>query len=169
MHQPLHVATGRGVVSPQGPFSRTHGEAQECGFLFCTGSRGKPTHILLWTKFHRKYIIRYMPTKQPPMYPAQKKLLEALGERLRLARLRRGLGVDIACERAGIARMTLYRLESGSPAVALGTLARVLTVLSLENDLELIARDDHLGRLLQDQKLPPRRRSSRNKPQSTAS
>jgi transcriptional regulator with XRE-family HTH domain len=95
------------------------------------------------------------------MYPAQKKLLSALGERLRLARLRRGLAIDIACERAGISRMTLYRLEAGSPAIALGTLLRILSVLSLENDLELIARDDRLGRLLQDQKLPARRRNSR--------
>lgn len=102
-----------------------------------------------------------MPASQPPMYPAQKKLLSALGERLRLARLRRGLAIDIACERAGISRMTLYRLEAGSPAIALGTLLRILSVLSLENDLELIARDDRLGRLLQDQKLPARRRNSR--------
>ena len=110
-----------------------------------------------------------MPAKQPPMYPTQKKLLAALGERLRLARLRRGLAVDIACERAGISRMTLYRLEAGGPAIALGTLVRVLSVLSLENDLELIARDDRLGRLLQDQKLPARRRASRKEPEGSAS
>ena len=97
-------------------------------------------------------------------YPAQRKLLSALGERLRLARLRRKLSVDIACERAGISRMTLYRLESGGPAIALGTLMRVLSVLALENDLEWIARDDRLGRLLQDQKLPARRRNSRKEP-----
>jgi transcriptional regulator with XRE-family HTH domain len=102
------------------------------------------------------------------MYPAQKKLLGILGERIRLARLRRKLAVAIACERAGVSRMTLYRLEAGSPAVALGTLIRVLSVLSLENDLELIARDDRLGRLLQDQELPARRRSSRKKPEDTA-
>jgi transcriptional regulator with XRE-family HTH domain len=109
-----------------------------------------------------------MPASQPPMYPAQKKLLSALGERIRLARLRRKLAVDIVCERAGVSRMTLYRLEAGSPAVALGTLIRVLSVLSLENDLELIARDDRLGRLLQDQKLPARRRSPRKKPEDAA-
>jgi len=103
------------------------------------------------------------------MYPAQRKLLGALGERLRLARLRRQLSVDIACERAGISRMTLYRLEAGSPAIALGTFMRVLSVLSLENDLELIARDDHLGRLLQDQKLPARRRNSRKQQEDTSS
>jgi len=99
-----------------------------------------------------------MPAKQPPFYPTQKRLLTALGERLRLARLRRKLTIDIACQRAGISRMTLYRAEAGSPAIALGTLLRILAVLGLEGDLELIARDDKAGRLLQDQELPIRRR-----------
>jgi len=98
-----------------------------------------------------------MPTKQPPMFPSQRKRLEALGERLRLARLRRGLGIDITCERAGISRMTLYRLEAGRAAIALGTLLRVLGVLGLEADLDALVRDDRLGRLLQDQALPARR------------
>ena len=99
-----------------------------------------------------------MPAKQPPFYPAQKRLLAALGERLRLARLRRKLTMDITCQRAGISRMTLFRAEAGSPAIALGTLLRILTVLGLEADLTLIANDDKAGRLLQDQALPTRRR-----------
>jgi transcriptional regulator with XRE-family HTH domain len=103
------------------------------------------------------------------MDPLQKRLLEALGERLRLARLRRGLAVDIACQRAGISRMTLYRLEKGGPAIALGTLMRVLSVLSLDNDLEFVARDDRLGRLLQDQKLSPRRRNPRKEEEGASS
>src|SRR5262249_41368189 len=105
----------------------------------------------------------YMPAKQPPMFPSQKKLLSELGERLRLARLRRKLSVALTCERADISRMTLYRAEAGSPAVALGTLVRLLSVLGLEGDLELIARDDKLGRLLQDQAPPPRRRAGTRK------
>jgi|SRR5581483_4377667 len=102
-----------------------------------------------------------MPAKQPAFYPAQKRLLTALGERLRLARLRRKLTIDIACQRAGISRMTLFRAEAGSPAIALGTLLRILAVLGLDADLELIARDDRAGRLLQDQALPVRRRRAR--------
>jgi transcriptional regulator with XRE-family HTH domain len=102
-----------------------------------------------------------MPAKQPAFYPAQKRLLIALGERLRLARLRRKFTIDIACQRAGISRMTLFRAEAGSPAIALGTLLRILAVLGLEADLELIARDDRAGRLLQDQALPVRRRRAR--------
>ena len=99
-----------------------------------------------------------MPAKQPPVYPTQKRLLTTLGERLRLARLRRKLNIDIACQRAGISRMTLFRAEAGSPAIALGTLLRILSVLGLEGDLEALARDDKVGRLLQDQALPARRR-----------
>lgn len=92
------------------------------------------------------------------MYFPQKRLLQALGERLRLARLRRKLGVDITCERAGISRMTLYRAEAGNSAVAVGTVVRILSVLGLESDLNHIARDDKLGRLLQDNELKARRR-----------
>jgi transcriptional regulator with XRE-family HTH domain len=105
-----------------------------------------------------------MPAKQPPLYVSQKRALVALGERLRLARLRRKLGIAITCQRAGISRMTLYRAEAGSPAVALGTLVRLLAVLGLEADIDLIARDDKFGRLLQDQALAPRRRRARAKP-----
>ena len=104
-----------------------------------------------------------MPTKQPLMYLPQKRLLTGLGERLRLARLRRKLSVGLTCERAGISRMTLYRAEAGSSAVAVGTLVRILSVLGLEADLELIARDDKLGRVLQDQELAPRRCRTRTK------
>jgi len=102
-----------------------------------------------------------MPSKQPVLYPNQTKLLTAFGERLRLARLRRQFSVDLMCERANISRMTLYRAEEGSPAVALGTYLRILSALKLETDLELIARDDKLGRLLQDTELPKRRRAPR--------
>lgn len=99
-----------------------------------------------------------MPTKQPPYYPGQKRILTALGERLRLARLRRKLTIDVTCQRARISRMTLFRAEAGSPAIALGTLLRILAVLGLEGDIEALARDDKAGRLLQDQALPVRRR-----------
>lgn len=104
-----------------------------------------------------------MPSAQPAMYPAQRKALLALGERLRLARLRRQMSLETACERAGISRMTLYRAEQGSPAVALGTYLRILCVYKLEGDLDLLARDDKLGRSLQDAALPARRVAAKKK------
>ncbi len=98
-----------------------------------------------------------MPATQPPVFPSQAKILADLGERLRLARLRRNLGIDVVCERAAISRMTLYRAERGESAVALGTYLRILSVLKLEADLNAIAADDRLGRLIQDSALKPRR------------
>lgn len=99
------------------------------------------------------------------MFPSQTKLLAALGERLRLARLRRRIGIDLMCERARVSRMTLYRIEEGSAAVSLGMYLNVLAVLHLESDLALLARDDAIGRMLQDQALPPRRRGPAKPPQ----
>ena len=98
-----------------------------------------------------------MPSKQPPLFPKQTKLLAELGERLRLARLRRDLGIAVVCERAAISRMTLYRAERGEPAVALGTYLRILCVLKLEADIAKLAADDRLGAMIQDSTLKPRR------------
>jgi transcriptional regulator with XRE-family HTH domain len=98
-----------------------------------------------------------MPAKQPPLNVRDNKRLTDLGERLRLARRRRKYGVEVTSRAAGISRMTLYRAESGSPAVALGTLVRILSVFGMDADLELVARDD-FGRGLMDEDLSPRRR-----------
>jgi transcriptional regulator with XRE-family HTH domain len=80
--------------------------------------------------------------------------LSGLGERLRLARLRRKFSADTVAERAGIARKTLYRAEQGEPAVTLGTYLKILGVLHLQTDLDRLAKDDILGRRLQDLELP---------------
>lgn len=107
-----------------------------------------------------------MPAAQPSLFPSLKRQLGALGDRLRAARLRRRYTIATVCKRADISRQTLYRAELGDPAVALGTYARILKVLNLDGDLALIARDDVLGRRLQDAALPPRRT---RRPPATAS
>jgi transcriptional regulator with XRE-family HTH domain len=61
---------------------------------------------------------------------------------------------DTVAERAGIARKTLYRAEQGEPAVTLGTYLKILGVLHLQTDLDRLAKDDILGRRLQDLELP---------------
>ena len=100
-----------------------------------------------------------MPAKAQPSFAPERALLTGLGERLRLARLRRKLSAEIVAERAGISRVTLHRAEKGDPAVTLGTYSKILGVLRLENDLGLIAKDDELGRRLQDLELPQTRKS----------
>lgn len=95
----------------------------------------------------------------PNLLPRLARLLNRLGENLRLARLRRAYSAETVAQRAGITRKTLYRVERGDPAVALGIYARVLQALGLEADLEKVAADDALGRKLQDSKLQPRERA----------
>jgi hypothetical protein len=53
----------------------------------------------------------------------------------------------------GVSRDTLSRLEKGDATIALGTYLRALRVLGLDGDLDVIARDDVLGRKLQDLEL----------------
>jgi transcriptional regulator with XRE-family HTH domain len=90
-------------------------------------------------------------------------LLEAIGGNLKLARLRRKFSAETVAQRAGISRKTMYRVEQGDPAVALGIYARVMQALGLEQDLSLLAADDLLGRKLQDAVLPAPRRAARKK------
>ena len=100
-----------------------------------------------------------MPTKPKPIFPSEQKILTQLGERIRLARLRRGLSSEILAERSFISRMTLHRAEKGNAAIAIGTYLRILAALQLQDDINLLAKDDVLGRRLQDLGLPKRVRS----------
>lgn len=91
-------------------------------------------------------------------------MLQTLGENIHLARLRRDLSSEQVAERAGISRNTLIKIERGDEGVAIGMYFRVLIVLGLQNDLLLIARDDVLGRKLQDIDLTTPRRASKKPP-----
>jgi transcriptional regulator with XRE-family HTH domain len=102
-----------------------------------------------------------MKARQIPLFPTLERRLTGLGGRLRLARMRRKFSAETVARRAAVSRMTLYRIESGDPAVALGSYARVLAVLQLDPDLEKLALDDALGRRLQDLGMPQRKRAPR--------
>lgn len=84
-----------------------------------------------------------------------------MGEQIKLARLRRNLSIAQVAERATCSSLTVSRIEKGSPTVSIGIYARVLYVLQLENDLRLIAKEDTLGRNLQDMSLKHRQRASK--------
>ncbi len=91
------------------------------------------------------------------------KILKKLGENIKLARLRRKLSTKQIAERAGISRTTLFGIEKGNANVGIGNYAQVLSVLGLEDDLLNVAKDDSLGRKLQDAKLVVKERAPKRK------
>ena len=93
------------------------------------------------------------------LLPKIEKILAQTGENIKLARLRRKLGVEQVAERANISRMTLFYIEKGKEGVSMGAYAHVLFVLGLEKDLLKLAGEDPLGKKLQDAKLLPKERA----------
>ena len=101
-----------------------------------------------------------MGRKAVVVFPDTRDILAKMGEQIKLARLRRNLGVELVSERADISRATLWKVEKGDPSVAIGIYAAVLHALGgMDTDLLLVAKDDALGRTLQDLNLPIRRRA----------
>ncbi len=104
-----------------------------------------------------------MTKKRIVMYPASMKEMDALGQRLKDARLRRRFSMETVCARADISRPTLYKVEKGDPTVAIGIYVNELRVLGLIEDLGMIAKEDTIGRRIQDEMLPFRKRAPRRK------
>lgn len=101
-----------------------------------------------------------MGKKTVVVMPKTREILEQMGDQIRLARLRRKLSAQLVAERAGISRQTLTAIEKGTPTVTIGAYAAVLHALNnLDTDLLLVAKDDELGRKLQDLALPARKRA----------
>jgi len=101
-----------------------------------------------------------MNRKTTAIMPKTREILAQMGEQIKMARLRRQLSSELVAERAGISRVTLYNIEKGSPSVAIGSYAAVLHALGgMDTDLLLLAKDDELGRKLQDLELLTRRRA----------
>ena len=78
--------------------------------------------------------------------------MEIVGEQIKLARLRRNLSM---------AEVTLCKVEKGLPTVSIGIYLRVLYALQLDDDILLLAKDDKLGRALQDMGLKNRKRATK--------
>lgn len=91
--------------------------------------------------------------------PVTEEILKNMGAQIKLARLRRELSSELVAERAGISRASLWKVEKGEPSVAMGIYAAVLHALNnLDKDLLLVAKDDEMGRALQDLNLITRKR-----------
>lgn len=74
-----------------------------------------------------------------PLPPEVKLRVETLGHRIRAARLHRKFRqVDLA-ERAGVSRSTIEAIERGSAETAIGAFFRVLWVMGLDRELDLVA------------------------------
>lgn len=94
-----------------------------------------------------------MAKKKIVILPKTKRILKEMGQNIKLARLRRKLSSEQVAERANISRPTLTAIEKGAPTVSMGSYLLVLQVLGLEDDFLLLAKDDTLGRKLQDAKI----------------
>lgn len=87
--------------------------------------------------------------------------MQIVGEQIRLARLRRNLSIAQIAERATCSELTVMRVEKGTPTVAIGIYLRILYALQLDEDILHLAKDDSLGRTLQDMGLKHRERASK--------
>ncbi len=94
-----------------------------------------------------------MKSKKQILFPKYQRILDQLGENIKLARKRRRLTTVQVSERAGIDRSTLYEIEKGSSSVSLGAYFNTLRVLGLQDDFLKLAADDEFGRKLQDMEL----------------
>ena len=79
-----------------------------------------------------------------------------VGEQIRLARLRRNLSMAQVAERATCSPLTVGRIEKGAPIYL-----RVLYALQLDDDILLLAKEDAMGKALQDLSLKKRERASK--------
>ncbi len=94
-----------------------------------------------------------MKSKKQLLFPKHQKMIQIVGENIKLARKRRKLTTIQVAERAGVNRTTLYQIEKGSSSVSIGAYFNVFRVLGLQDDFLKLAADDKLGREIQDLQL----------------
>ena len=84
--------------------------------------------------------------------------VDRLGQRIRVARIRRGWSVADLASKAGINRNTLTALEFGKPGTAVGVCFTVLWALGLDKSLDAVADPDSdlHGKALEASRRPTR-------------
>ncbi len=95
-------------------------------------------------------LLNIMAGRKQHLLPKVKRVLAELGGNIKLARLRRKLTTTQIAERANVSRATLWQIEKGAARVSMGAYVQVLFVLGMERDLLKLAKDDRLGRKIQD-------------------
>lgn len=75
-----------------------------------------------------------MNSKRQILFPKYQKVMEQVGEHIKLARKRRKLTTIQVSERAGIDRSTLYQIEKGNGSVSMTAYFNTLRVLGLQDD-----------------------------------
>lgn len=91
-----------------------------------------------------------MKSKKVRIFPKYQKILDTLGENIKLARKRRKITATQMAQRAKIHRETLSKIENGDASVSMGAYFNVLRALHLQDDFLKLASDDVFGRKLQD-------------------
>ncbi|WP_084783827.1 helix-turn-helix domain-containing protein [Marinobacterium aestuarii] len=93
------------------------------------------------------------------IFPKEQRILQQLGENIRLAMKRRKITQAMIADRTGLSKPTLRNIERGESTVSIGHYLRVLAVLGLADDLAKVASDDEMGRKVQDIELLSRAKS----------
>ncbi|WP_282247094.1 helix-turn-helix transcriptional regulator [Stenotrophomonas sp. PS02300] len=94
-----------------------------------------------------------MAKRIPPVHLRHARQIEALGQRLRVARVARGMTQANLAERVGVDRTTIGKLESGEPGTSLATVLRVLSALGMGGDIDGLAAADTVGAQLATRQL----------------
>ncbi len=95
-----------------------------------------------------------------------RRAIRKLGQDIRDARLRRRIPTEILAQRASISRTTLYKIENGDLNVSMTSYVTILFVLGMIDRVSNLAdaREDTLGRQLEEEHLPKRIRLRRINP-----
>ncbi len=80
--------------------------------------------------------MRYMPARNPAVTTRTQEVLAELGRALRNRRRALGVSAVTTAEAAGLSRVTLHRIEAGTPSVTIGAYLNAAAALGLQLTLD---------------------------------